>query len=82
MIIFIILTMISEGLLRNKIYIERCGYDDNGRVKTWLPYRSSKSSVLLHDVTKEQLLGDQTDKYYVVWYDKPEVYKNINYVQN
>ena len=74
MIIFIILTMLSEGLLRNKIYIERCGYGDNGRVKTWLPYSSNQSSVLLHDQTQEQLLGDQADKYYVVWYDvKPEV---------
>ena len=27
------------GLHRNKMYVERCGYYDNGRLRTWLPYR-------------------------------------------
>ena len=57
------------------MYKERCGHNDNGRVKTWLPYRSNRSStdLLLHDVTQEELLGDQADKYYVSWYQAPEV---------
>ena len=55
------------------MYREECGYEDNGRVRTWLPYRSNKSSVLLHDLTQEELLGDQADKYYVTWYTAPEV---------
>ena len=62
--------------MRNKIYIERCGYEDNGRVKTWLPYQTYQrngSSVLLHDLTREELLGGQADKYYVSWYLTPQV---------
>ena len=54
------------------MYRERCGHTDNGRVKTWLPYRSNGSTQLLHDVTQERLLGEQADKYYVSWYQLPQ----------
>ena len=63
-----------EGAESAKIYEERCGHSDNGRVKTWLPYRSNGSAPLLHDVTQEKFLGEQEDKYYVSWYQPPEVY--------
>ena len=63
------LTEIIKGVEGARLYRERCGHNDNGRVKTWLPYRSNRSShLLLHDVTQEKLLGDQADKYYVSWY--------------
>ena len=59
---------------RAEIYRERCGKLDNGRVKTWLPYRWSYSEAhLLHDVTQERLLGDQADKYYISWFQVPQV---------
>ena len=60
--------LLYKGGKRAEIYQERCGHSDNGRVKTWLPYRSDGATDLLHDVTRERLLGDQTDKYYVSWY--------------
>ena len=62
------------GLHENKMYIERCGRHDNGRLKTWLPYRRSEdSSALVHYVTGETLLGEQEEKYYAYWYAGPQV---------
>ena len=59
----------SAGLQKNKKYVEECGYYDNGRLKTWLPYkRNNDSSALVHDISLEKLLGDQVDKYYAVWW--------------
>ena len=65
------------------MYKDRCGHNDNGRVKTWLPYRSNRSTdLLLHDVTQEKLLGDQADKYYVSWYQVPEVSDSFILMRN
>ena len=56
------------------MYVEKCGYYDNGRLKTWLPYKKNQdSSALVHDITQEKLLGDQVDKYYTYWYRGPQV---------
>ena len=68
----ILFLSLSVGLQKNKMYRESCGYEDNGRVRTWLPYRSDQySPALLHDLSQEELLGDQADKYYVPWYTAP-----------
>ena len=57
------------------MYVEQCGFYDNGRVKTWLPYRRNKdSTALVHDISQEKLLGDQLDKFYTFWYGGPKVY--------
>ena len=68
------------------MYRESCGYEDNGRVQTWLPYRSDQySAALLHDLSQEELLGEQADKYYVSWYTAPspatvsDIYFDLNY---
>ena len=56
------------------MYVKQCGYFDNGRLMTWLPYqRNQDSSALVHDISQEKLLGDQVDKYYAVWYSGPQV---------
>ena len=61
------------GLQRNKMYLKECGYSDNGRIRTWLPYKiNNDSSALVHDITGEKLLGDQEDKYYAEWYNGPQ----------
>ena len=66
----------SEGLQRNKMYVEQCGFYDNGRVKTWLPYRRNKdATALVHDISEEKLLGKQLDKYYTYWYRGTQVYQ-------
>ena len=66
--------VIPTGLQINKIYVEKCGYYDTGRVLTWLPYqRNQDSSALVHDISRETLLGDQVDKYYAYWYKGPQV---------
>ena len=58
------------------MYVERCGYSDNGRLYTWLPYRKNQdSSGLVHDISQDKLLGDQVDKYYVKWYGGPKLYQ-------
>ena len=56
------------------MYLEQCGYFDNGRLMTWLPYqRNQDSSALVHDISQGKLLGDQADKYYAYWYKGPKV---------
>ena len=56
------------------MYGEQCGYFDNGRLHTWLPYqRNQDSSALVHDISQAKLLGDQADKYYTYWYLGPQV---------
>ena len=61
------------GLQRNEMYVEECGYYDNGRLLTWLPYKiNNDSSDLVHDITQEKLLGEQEDKYYVNSYSGPK----------
>ena len=63
------------GLHRNKMYVEECGYYDNGRLKTWLPYKKNEdSSALVHDISQEKLLGDQDEKYYLTFYKGPQVF--------
>ena len=64
----------SAGLQRNKMYVDECGYYDNGRLHTWLPYkRNQDSSALIHEISQEKLLGEQDDKYYAYWYSGPQV---------
>ena len=60
------------------MYVTQCGYYDNGRLKTWLPYRRNQnSSALVHDISQDKLLGEQIDKYYTKWYLGPQVYPPI-----
>ena len=55
------------------MYVEECGYYDNGRLLTWLPYKRNKdSSALVHDISQKTLLGEQLDKYYRYWYRGPQ----------
>ena len=57
------------------MFVGRCGYYDNGRLRTWLPYRRSKdSSALLHDVSKVPLLAEQEEKYFRTFYTGPRQY--------
>ena len=53
--------------------VEECGYSDNGRRRTWLPYqRNQDSSALVHDISQEELLSEQTEKYFAYWYSGPQ----------
>ena len=62
------------------MYVEECGYYDNGRLKTWLPYkRNNDSSALVHEISLDKLLLDQVDKYYITWYSGPKVYPGKNW---
>ena len=62
------------------MYIDRCGFYDNGRVKTWLPYRRNEEGTgLVHEVTQKRLMGEggeKEDLLYAEWYAGPKV--NIN----
>ena len=56
------------------MYVEECGYYDSGRLVTWLPYKKKQnSSVLVHYISEEKLLGNQLEKYYTYWYRGPQV---------
>ena len=56
------------------MYIERCGFYDNGRIKTWLPYRQNDDkSALVHEISLDALMGEEEDKLYVEWYSGPQV---------
>ena len=56
------------------MYVEECGYNDNGRLKTWLPYKKNQdSSALVHDISQDKLFGDQVEKYYTNFYRGPQV---------
>ena len=56
------------------MYVDRCGFYDNGRIKTWLPYRrNAETSGLAHEISGEDLLGEEEDKLYVGWYSGPQV---------
>ena len=57
----------------NKMYVEYCGFYDNNRLRTWLPYkRNNDSSDFVHDLSQDKLLADQVDKYYTYWYSGPQ----------
>ena len=47
-----------DALNANKKYLEECGYFDNGRITTWLPYKV-KDRKLIHEITDAQLLNTQ-----------------------
>ena len=52
-----------EGLLENDKFVSVCGFWDNSRLKTWLPYKhNSDRSLLVHQGTGLSLLPEQTDK--------------------
>ena len=66
--------IVMSGLQRNKMYLDRCGFYDNGRIKTWLPYRPNDAkSALVHEISGEDLLGEEEDNLYVQWYSGPQV---------
>ena len=61
-----------EELRSNQKYLDSCGFYDNGRIKTWLPYiQNNDSSTLVHEITRNSLLLDSKDKFYVDWYSGP-----------
>ena len=67
-----------EGHLSNQWFIKTCGYYDNGRLRTWLPYRRNEAATaLVHDVTQIELLPNQSDKFYRFWYKGPQVFRFI-----
>ena len=59
-----------DELFLNQKYIDQCGFYDNGRLKTWLPYHSTNGK-LVHDLTGRPLLPNQEDKYFAIWYGGP-----------
>ena len=62
------------GLYANKKYVDQCGFYDNGRIKTWLPYeRNEEKTELINTNTGKPLLAE---KFYASWYDGPQ---NYNY---
>ena len=62
-----------EGLYANQKYLDQCGFYDNGRLKTWLPYhQSSDETILVHELTKEPLMSNSDEKFYAAWYGGPK----------
>ena len=62
-----------DDLLKNKRFISMCGFSDNGRLMTWIPYKIDLAkNEFVHDRTKKPLLPHQMDKYYVPWYQGPK----------
>ena len=56
-------------LYRNRKYVDECSYFDNGRIRTWIPYRvSSDPSVMLHDKTRQPLLLKIPEKFYTPFF--------------
>ena len=63
-----------SGLERNKMYLDRCGFYDNGRIRTWLPYtQNADKTALVHEISQDELMGEGQDKLYVEWYAGPQV---------
>ena len=62
--------------------MDRCGFYDNGRIKTWLPYRRNEEGTgLVHEVTQKKLMGEGEEKedlLYAEWYGGPKVNVNQN----
>ena len=57
-----------DGVMRNDWYRSECGYFDNGRLKTWLPYEiNATGSGLSHSLTGTALYGP----YYMDFYPGP-----------
>ena len=42
----ITVTIFHEGLVDNKWYVSACGFSDNNRLKTWMPYVVNKVGLL------------------------------------
>ena len=62
-----------QGLYNNSWYRERCGLLDNGRIKTWLPYKqNADGTALVHEKTGAEL----ATKYYTDWYSGPAGYQD------
>ena len=60
-----------EALQADKKYVDNCGFYDNGRIKTWLPYRQNNDgSKMIHDITRKSLMLDGKNKFYLAWYQK------------
>ena len=57
------------GLYKNKRYVEECSYFDNGRIRTWIPYKvSSDPTEMLHDKTRQPLLWKIPEKFYAPFF--------------
>ena len=55
------------------MYLDECGFYDNGRIRTWLPYKRNEDETgLVHEVSEESLMGEEEDKLYVEWYAGPQ----------
>ena len=62
-----------DDLMKNKRFISMCGFSDNGRLLTWIPYKiDDDKNEFVHDRTKKPLLPNQVEKYYVPWYQGPK----------
>ena len=60
-------------LFKNQRFVKFCGSSDNGRLKTWIPYKIDvDKNVFIHDKSTKPLLPNQVDKYYVPWYQGPK----------
>ena len=66
-----------EELYANKKYHDICGYYDNGRILTWLPYKQNNDK-LIHDITRKTLMLDSKNKFYLDWYGGPKKQPNKN----
>ena len=61
--------MYYAGVTNNSWYSEVCGYSDNGRLKTWLPYVvNSTGTGLVHVRSGTPLFGP----FYASWYPGPQ----------
>ena len=56
-------------LHRNRRYVEECSYFDNGRIRTWIPYKVPfHAPEMFHDKTKQPLLWKISEKFYSPFY--------------
>ena len=74
-----------DNLYATEKYVETCGFNDNGRLLTWLPYKHNEdSSDLIHEVSNKPLLWkddrEVSDKFYLSWYSGPKVFDPDSYI--
>ena len=62
-----------EGLYANQKYLDQCSLYDNGRIKTWLPYKANEDKTnLVHELSKVMLMPNSEEKFYTDWYGGPQ----------
>ena len=70
-----------SDLYASEKYVETCGFHDNGRLLTWLPYKHNEdSSDLIHEISYKALLWKESSKFYLSWYSGPSTFDPNSFI--